>query len=336
MTDLDAGQGELRELAAGLFRRYGDAARLDKVDASDERFDRELWAALGESGLLGVGIGESHGGLGFGAVEVASVLEQFGRVLPKVPLVASYVLAALIQRHAGADVKAAWLPRLADGSAIAAIAVADRPAGVLWAHVADVVAMADGDDVVLADPRAVPSVRGETTAREIALDLDVDPAAVQPRLPGAAVALRQWWRAALAAVQAGITDAAVRLTADYTSHRNQFGKPLSTFQGVALRAADAFIDATAVHETALKAAWTLDHAADAEIATLTAAWWAAEAGQRCVHATQHLHGGMGADITYPVHRYFLAGKQIELLLGGASALLAELGDALLHDGGLER
>ena len=61
-----------------------------------------------------------------------------------------------------------------------------------------------------------------------------------------------------------------------------------------------------------------------------AAWWAAEGGQHCVHITQHLHGGMGADITYPVHRYFLWGKQIELLVGGASALLAELGDALVN------
>ena len=61
---------------------------------------------------------------------------------------------------------------------------------------------------------------------------------------------------------------------------------------------------------------------------LTAAWWAAEAGQHAVHITQHLHGGMGADITYPVHRYFLWGKQIELLLGGASAMLAELGETL--------
>ena len=78
----------------------------------------------------------------------------------------------------------------------------------------------------------------------------------------------------------------------------------------------------------MQAAWAIDNQSDAALEVLTAAWWAAEAGQHCVHLTQHLHGGMGADITYPVHRYFLWGKQIELLLGGASALLAELGDAL--------
>jgi acyl-CoA dehydrogenase len=133
---------------------------------------------------------------------------------------------------------------------------------------------------------------------------------------------------ALAAVQAGVTDAAVRLTASYTNDREQFGKPLSTFQAVALKAADAYLDATAIRATTLQAAWFLAEGIDAELPALTAAWWAAEAGQHCVHVTQHLHGGMGADVTYPVHRYFLWGKQIELVLGGASALLAELGDAL--------
>jgi len=78
----------------------------------------------------------------------------------------------------------------------------------------------------------------------------------------------------------------------------------------------------------LQAAWSLDAGVDAALAVQTAAWWAAEGGQHCVHVTQHLHGGMGADVTYPVHRYFLWGTQIELLVGGGSALLASLGDAL--------
>jgi 3-oxocholest-4-en-26-oyl-CoA dehydrogenase beta subunit len=63
---------------------------------------------------------------------------------------------------------------------------------------------------------------------------------------------------------------------------------------------------------------------------LVAAWWAAEAGQHCVHITQHLHGGTGADVTFPIHRYFLWGKQIELMLGGASALGADLGNVIIE------
>ena len=124
------------------------------------------------------------------------------------------------------------------------------------------------------------------------------------------------------------TEAAVRLTASYTNDREQFGKPLSTFQAVALKAADAYLDTTAIRATTLQAAWFLAEGLDAELPALTAAWWAAEAGQHCVHVTQHLHGGMGADVTYPVHRYFLWGKQIEHELGTPTRQLLTLGAQL--------
>ena len=132
----------------------------------------------------------------------------------------------------------------------------------------------------------------------------------------------------LAAIQVGVAEAALRLAADYTSSRQQFGKPLSTFQGVALKAADAYIDTEAMRVTLWQAAWRLTAGLDATREVMVAKWWASEGGQHAVHITQHLHGGMGADIDYPVHRYFLWGKQIELTLGGASAQLARLGEAL--------
>jgi acyl-CoA dehydrogenase len=100
---------------------------------------------------------------------------------------------------------------------------------------------------------------------------------------------------------------------------------LSTFQATMLRAADAAIDIEAMRVTWQNAAWRFDSGRDAADAARVAKWQASERGQRAVHATQHLHGGMGADISYPIHRYFLWGKQIELLLGGPSAQLAKLG-----------
>jgi 3-oxocholest-4-en-26-oyl-CoA dehydrogenase beta subunit len=132
----------------------------------------------------------------------------------------------------------------------------------------------------------------------------------------------------LCAIQVGVCEAATALAAEYTSHRQQFGKPLSTFQGVQLRAADAYIDTEAIRVTTLQAAWRLDTGLPAHAEVLVAKWWAAEAGQHAVHNTQHLHGGLGADIDYPIHRYFLWGKQIEDTLGGASATLAHLGAVL--------
>jgi alkylation response protein AidB-like acyl-CoA dehydrogenase len=136
---------------------------------------------------------------------------------------------------------------------------------------------------------------------------------------------------ALAAISLGACEEATRLAAEYTSTREQFGKPLSTNQGVVLKAADAYIAMNAMRATLWQAAWRLDEGLEAEKAVEVAHWWASDGGHRVVHITQHLHGGMGADIDYPVHRYFLWAKEITDLLGGPSAHLARLGDLIAQE-----
>jgi alkylation response protein AidB-like acyl-CoA dehydrogenase len=197
----------------------------------------------------------------------------------------------------------------------------------------------NGAEVVVAalDPRStgVTVERTETTNREIHPHLHLDGVRVSTGdlLAGGDPArgrevllwmlLRAW--TALCAVQVGVAEAAVAQTAEYLSTREQFGRPLSTFQGTMLRTADAAIDTESIRVTLWQAAWRLDHGLDAELAVGVASWFASDAGRRAVFATQHLHGGIGADISYPIHRYFLWGKQIELMLGGPSAHLARLG-----------
>ncbi|MGW8762388.1 acyl-CoA dehydrogenase family protein [Streptomyces sp. NPDC055815] len=140
-------------------------------------------------------------------------------------------------------------------------------------------------------------------------------------------------RTALAGLQAGVCAGSLARAVEYTSVREQFGRPLSTHQAVQLRAADAHMDTEAIRVTAYEAAWRFDEGLDATGAALTAAWWASEAGKRVVHAGQHLHGGMGADLDHPVHRHFLWGRQLDAYLGCGTELLAELGD-LLAEGDL--
>ena len=127
---------------------------------------------------------------------------------------------------------------------------------------------------------------------------------------------------------AGLCDAAVRLTADYAKERVQFERPIATFQAVGQRVADARIDAEGVRLTAWQAAWRLDAGLPAAEQVAAAKYWAAEGGQRVVHAAQHVHGGVGVDRDYPLHRYFLAAKQLELDLGGAAVSLVRLGRML--------
>lgn len=130
------------------------------------------------------------------------------------------------------------------------------------------------------------------------------------------------------AVQAGVSEGALRLTATYTSERHQFGSPIATFQAVAHRAADAYVDTQGIRFTAWQAAWRLGEGLPAADAIDVAKVWAADGGQRVAHAAQHLHGGIGVDVDYPLHRYFLWAKQLELTLGGATEHLRALGARL--------
>ncbi|HEX5300313.1 MAG TPA: acyl-CoA dehydrogenase, partial [Streptosporangiaceae bacterium] len=133
------------------------------------------------------------------------------------------------------------------------------------------------------------------------------------------------WLAARATVghcaaQAGVVERALELTAEYARTRVQFGRPIGAFQAVAQRLAEAYIDAEAVRLTLWQAVWALSSGADAssvELAVATAKFWAAEAGHRVAHTAVHVHGGMGIDTSYPVHRYFTAAKHHEFALGGA-------------------
>ena len=135
----------------------------------------------------------------------------------------------------------------------------------------------------------------------------------------------------LCALQAGVCEAALRLTATYTSERKQFDTPIATFQAVAHRAADAYIDTEAIRLTAHQAAWRLGEGLPAAEEVAIAKFWAAEGAERVVHAAQHLHGGIGVDLDYPVHRTFRWAKHVEMSLGGGTVHLGRLG-ALLAAG----
>jgi alkylation response protein AidB-like acyl-CoA dehydrogenase len=132
----------------------------------------------------------------------------------------------------------------------------------------------------------------------------------------------------LAATMLGVCEGALALTASYVSERQQFGAPIGTFQAVAHRCADAYVDTEAIRLTTLQALWQLGQDRDAGRAVAVATFWATDGGHRVVHAAQHLHGGIGVDVDYPVHRYFRREKVVEALLGGNHAALARLGAAL--------
>jgi len=194
---------------------------------------------------------------------------------------------------------------------------------------------ADRVGVFLVDPKSpgIALQRVETTSREPQFVVTFSAAKVEASDvlgdPQQGAAIIDWIVqraiAGLCAMQAGVCDAALRLTAKHVSEREQFGVKIATFQAVAHRAADAYIDTEAVTLTARHAAWRLATNLPADETLSVAKFWAAEGGQRVAHAAQHLHGGIGVDTAYALHRYFRWTKQIELTLGGAMVHLARLG-----------
>jgi alkylation response protein AidB-like acyl-CoA dehydrogenase len=338
-------QAAARDLAAEIF---GDLATPERLAAAGTGSDADSWKALCAAGLPGAV--EDVGLLG-----LVLLLEEQGRTTAQVPFAASCVYGLLaVAAHGSQEQRGRLLPALRQGTAVATGAFPARSAveaepdgelgGILrgvvpWApwlrdatHV--LVAVADRSLwwVPVAGARVEPV---ELTAPWSAgrLTLDGTPG---ERIGGAGAYedVRATARTAFAGLQAGVCAGSLARAVAHTNEREQFGRPLAAKQGVQLRAADAHMDTEAIRVTAYEAAWRRDAGLPYATHALTAAWWASEAGKRVVHAGQHLHGGMGADLDHPVHRHFLWGRQLDAYLGCGSEVLEELG-ALIASGAVE-
>ena len=351
---------------AGLCRKILDDQvtheRLKEIEGGDEWFDRRTWQALGEAGLLGIALPERVGGGGLGFTELAIVCEEAGRHVAAIPLLPSLTGAALAIGEFGTEEQRhAWLPTAATGTTVLTVALEEPGAEpgaptvdalpnageftltgtkhmVPAVHLADrlVVSATDGSraGLYLVDPRheAIAVERSVATngAPTFTLTFAQTPA---ERLGdgGDLPWLLDHYAAALCVTQAGVSEAALRLTAEYVSSREQFDHPLAAFQAVSQRAADAYIDVEAIRLTAWQAVWRLDAGLPAADEVAIAKFWAADGGHRVAQAALHLHGGIGVDVDYPVHRYFWWSKVLELTLGGPTAQLRHLGATLAND-----
>ena len=351
---LDENQNELQALATRIFNENVTPDALKAHAATGAPYDANLWRLLADAGLLGVTAPEEAGGLGFGMLEFGLLLEAAGRVLAPAPLLPTGIAARLLAAAGKMDV----LGKIATGEVLVALALEDEDGdpstpslnatpheqGWLLRGAKTAVAYGAESDWILLSAQtpdgaalfqvagnanslkrmAQKSTHGEPWAHLLLEDTLVP---ADARLGGADAVERaiQESRAAYAALQIGVADAALRQTAEYTSGRVQFGKPVGSMQGVQQRAADGFIDVEAMRSTTLRALWLIDQGRTdiAEIAV--AKYWAAMGGHRVVHTAQHLHGGMGADVEYPIHRYFLNAKPNEIALGGAQQMLALIG-----------
>ncbi|MGW4162128.1 acyl-CoA dehydrogenase family protein [Streptomyces sp. NPDC004788] len=317
-------QQAARDLAARIF---GDLATHERLAAAGTGTDAELWKALCAAGL--VEAVEETGLLG-----LVLLAEEQGRTTAQVPFTASAVYGLLaVARHGTEEQRARLLPGLRAGTTVVTGAFpASSSYWVPWLRDATHVLVPDERKTLHLVPVTGDAVEPvELTAPWSAGRAVLDPASGE-RIggpgPEAYEDVLAAARIAFAGLQAGVCAGSLARAVAYTSVREQFGRPLSSNQAVQLRAADAYMDTESIRVTAYEAAWRYDQRLSVAEHALTAAWWASEAGKRVVHAGQHLHGGLGADLDHPVHRHFLWGRQLDAYLGCGTELLAELGDLL--------
>ena len=329
------------------------------------------WADLASAGVLAAGLPEALGGAGLGFLEQCSVLAEIGRAVSPVPYLSSVVLGAgAIASFGSAEQQRRWAAPAGDGSVVLTAALAEedgddpsspsalaeradgrwRLSGVktvvpallaadlmlVPASTADgvmVFLVSPSDDGVTVQPQSLTD--GADAGRLVLDGVGVADGGVLGE-PGQGAEIVDWLvsrgTVGVCATQAGVLERALELTAEYARTREQFGRPIGSFQAVAQRLADAYIDVEAVGLTMWQAAWLLATGSpgDPEVAAAVASakFWAADAGHRVAHTAVHVHGGMGIDTSYPLHRYFVAAKRAEFTLGGATVQLRRLGDVL--------
>lgn len=362
--------GSVQQLAQQILGDFTEVDKLKLIEQQDEVFDSALWQALAEAGLLGLDIAESQGGMGLGFYSLMTLCEEVGRTVAPVPVIPVLVSAASTLRRFASDTqKDQWLPGIASGSAIVSSALEeynnDDPAAPgctaqkmeggysisgtkicvsLAKSAARVLVSARAGEeliVALVDPQAAgvtlnpQHVTSGETRHELVMNKVQVPTEDIIATGRDALAAMQWalqaTRTALAAMALGVCDKMMRITGQYTSEREQFGRALATFQAVSHRVADCFIDVECLRLVTQQAASLIDQGRPAEEAVLMAKIWCGNVTHRVSQASQHCHGGTGVDRDYPLFRYCQWARQIELTAGSSAQLTGELGQAICDE-----
>lgn len=353
---LDDAQQALVGLAQQILAKESTQERLNALDARGTWLDTDLWAQLAEAGVVGAALSEDVGGGGLGYAAAALVCEQVGAHVAQVPFLETTLTALAVDEHGTAEQRRRDLPDVVAGTAVLTAALTEtgrespldvatsyangRVTGlktsVPFADVARRVLVParseDGLVLLLVEPtaRGVELREGAGSNGVPLFELELTEVEADVLAQGEESLSRVVDRAltALASTNVGVCSTALKLAASYTTSREQFGRPIATFQAVGHRLADAYIDVEAIRLTTLHAIWLLGDGLEAHDEARIAKWWASEGGHRVGHAAQHVHGGVGVDLDYELHRYFTWNKQVEFSLGSATQQLLSLGATL--------
>jgi 3-oxo-4-pregnene-20-carboxyl-CoA dehydrogenase alpha subunit len=321
---------------------------------------RALWKELGQAGLLALALPGWLGGDGLGVMDIAVLLTEIGRAAAPVPALATLgtgvlpvlrwgsrgtqrallagvgtgdsVLTAALREPSDPMPRApATIARLDDGGTVSGIKI-----GVPYCAMADRVLVAaslssGGTGVVVVDPAAdgVTMLRTHSSAGQPEYTLRLDEVAIADVLGGhgdgrAVADLYQLAVAGACCLADGALSAALALTTAHIGSRQQFGRPLASFQAVAQQIADTYIVARTFHLATLSACWRLQTGREAGRDLDVASYWLAGPAMTALRTCHHLHGGTGMDASYPLHRFSSLVKDLARFVGGTDYRLDRL------------
>jgi hypothetical protein len=351
--------GHARGRAASQRNQPGQAG---PATGQDDTHDRALWKELAQAGLLGLAIPGPLGGEGLGVAETAVLLTEVGQAAAGVPALATLAMGVLpVTRWGSRDQQQALLAGVAAGDIVLTAAIREpsepmppMPAttlrdasgpgagtvsgikiGVPYAAAANWIlvpaSLGSGGSAIAVVGTSAPGVTLRRTASssaapEYTLRLDRAPTAHILDGNDAVADLYRLTAAGACCLADGALAAALALTTEHVRSRQQFGRPLATFQAVAQQIADVAIASRTLHLATMSACWRLDTGREAGSDTDVAAYWLAAEAPAAMRACHHLHGGTGMDVSYPLHRYSALVKDLVSLVGGADYRLGLLGD----------
>lgn len=338
---LTADQRLIQESARAFLSEAASLDRLRAVLREDAGWDADLWAGLAaELGFAGLWVPETYGGSGLGAVEMALVLEETGRMLASAPFFETAVLATQAILASGTEEqRASWLPPLARGELRATfIGASERPVltgrrltgrmrFVTFAHVADLLVIATREGSLLVLPASTPGIAIERTPNldrtrpfaTVTFDVEV-PSDALLGAPGKAMhAIDRTLTIGaglLAAEQTGGAQFCLDSTVEYSRQRVQFGRPIGSFQAVKHEFADMMVMIEASRSAAYYAAAAIDeNGAEVAEACAIASSWASECYRHCSAEAIQLHGGIGFTWEHHAHLYFKRARASSTWLG---------------------
>jgi 3-oxo-4-pregnene-20-carboxyl-CoA dehydrogenase alpha subunit len=307
------------------------------------------WDALVAGGVTALAVPEHLGGDGVGLAEIAIALTEIGRHGTISPALGTLGATAVLLDLASDAQQDRFLAGVGKGSVLglalneSGASLPDRPATTLsdgklngtkiavgYAAQADwlIVTTSSGVVVVSGTADGVTATKTPTSngSDEYVVTFADVAVADDDVLAGAtAVRVNQLVLAAIGAFAAGLVAGALRLTADYTATREQFGRPLSTFQTVAAQLSDVYIASRTISLLSTSVVWLLSEGLDADDDLAILGYWLASQAAPAMRLCHHLHGGMGMDITYPMDRYYSSIKDLTRVLGGPSQRLELVG-----------